>query len=89
MNNYEQGTALIARVRQEIAKEIIGQQNVVDSVVMALMTGGNILLEGMPGLGKTRLVQTISNVMSMSFKNPVYTGSYACGYYRYKYHGKR
>ena len=53
MNNYEQGADLIARVRQEIAKEIIGQQNVVDSVVMALMTGGNILLEGMPGLGKT------------------------------------
>ena len=73
MNNYEQGTALIARVRQEIAKEIIGQQNVVDSVVMALMTGGNILLEGMPGLGKTRLVQTISNVMSMSFKRIQFT----------------
>ncbi len=73
MNNYEQGADLIARVRQEIAKEIIGQQNVVDSVVMALMTGGNILLEGMPGLGKTRLVQTISNVMSMSFKRIQFT----------------
>ena len=73
MNNYEQGAALITRVRQEIAKEIIGQQNVVDSVVMALMTGGNILLEGMPGLGKTRLVQTISNVMNMSFKRIQFT----------------
>ncbi len=73
MNNYEQGADLIARVRQEIAKEIIGQQNVVESVVMALMTGGNILLEGMPGLGKTRLVQTISNVMSMSFKRIQFT----------------
>ncbi len=73
MNEYEQGQALIQRVRQEIGKEIIGQQNVVDSVLMALLTGGNILLEGMPGLGKTRLVQTISNVMDMSFKRIQFT----------------
>ena len=73
MNEYEQGQALIQRVRQEIGKEIIGQQNVVDSVIMALLTGGNILLEGMPGLGKTRLVQTISNVMDMSFKRIQFT----------------
>ncbi len=73
MISYEQGVSLIERVRQEISKEIIGQGNVVDSVIIALLTGGNVLLEGMPGLGKTRLVQTISKVMSMSFKRIQFT----------------
>ena len=73
MISYEQGVSLISRVRQEISKEIIGQGNVVDSVIIALLTGGNVLLEGMPGLGKTRLVQTISKVMSMSFKRIQFT----------------
>ncbi|MBO6165785.1 MAG: MoxR family ATPase [Eubacterium sp.] len=73
MISYEQGVSLIGRVRQEISKEIIGQGNVVDSVIIALLTGGNVLLEGMPGLGKTRLVQTISKVMSMSFKRIQFT----------------
>ena len=73
MISYEQGVSLISRVRQEISKEIIGQGNVVDSVIIALLTGGHGLLEGMPGLGKTRLVQTISKVMSMSFKRIQFT----------------
>jgi MoxR-like ATPase len=42
-------------------------------VLMTLLTGGNVLLEGMPGLGKTRLVQTISNVFDMSFKRIQFT----------------
>ena len=73
MISYEQGASLIGNVRQEISKEIIGQGNVVDSAIIALLTGGNVLLEGMPGLGKTRLVQTISKVMSMSFKRIQFT----------------
>jgi MoxR-like ATPase len=71
--DYNQAVGVINQVRTEIHKEIIGQEKTVESLLMALLTGGNVLLEGMPGLGKTRLVQTISNVFKMSFKRIQFT----------------
>lgn len=73
MEDYNQVVAVIGRLRSEIAKEIIGQEDTVDRLLMALLSGGNVLLEGMPGLGKTRLVQTISHVFDMSFKRIQFT----------------
>jgi len=58
---------------REIGKEIIGQREVVRTVMLALLTGGNVLLEGMPGLGKTKLVNTISKVTNLSFKRIQFT----------------
>ncbi len=58
---------------KEIQKGIIGQQEVIRQVMLALLTGGNVLLEGMPGLGKTKLVSTISKVLSLSFKRIQFT----------------
>jgi MoxR-like ATPase len=58
---------------KEIGKEIIGQREVVRTVMLALLTGGNVLLEGMPGLGKTKLVNTISKVTNLSFKRIQFT----------------
>ncbi len=71
--DYNQAIGVINQVRTEIHKEIIGQEKTVESLLMALLTGGNVLLEGMPGLGKTRLVQTISHVFEMSFKRIQFT----------------
>ena len=71
--DYNQAVGVINQVRTEIHKEIIGQEKTVESLLMALLTGGNVLLEGMPGLGKTRLVQTISHVFKMSFKRIQFT----------------
>ena len=73
MSEFDVITNEIARIKAEIHKEIIGQTETVDSIVLALLTGGNVLLEGMPGLGKTRLVQTISHVFDMSFKRIQFT----------------
>ena len=73
MSEFEQAAGRINEVKPEIAKEIIGQKDTVDKLLMALLTGGNVLLEGMPGLGKTRLVQTISHVFEMSFKRIQFT----------------
>ena len=73
MTEFEQAASRINEVKKEISKEIIGQKNTIDMVLMALLTGGNVLLEGMPGLGKTRLVQTISHVFDMSFKRIQFT----------------
>ena len=73
MSEYEEGRVLINNIKTEIHKEIIGQNETVDNLLLVLLTGGNVLLEGMPGLGKTRLVQTISRVFSMAFKRIQFT----------------
>ena len=53
--------------RNEIAKGIIGQEEIVNTVLIAIFSGGNVLLEGMPGLGKTQLVKTIGKVLNLKF----------------------
>lgn len=63
----------IRECEAEIGKGIIGQKKVVRQVLLALLAGGNVLLEGMPGLGKTMLVRTISEVFQMSFKRIQFT----------------
>ncbi|MBO5346982.1 MAG: MoxR family ATPase [Lachnospiraceae bacterium] len=63
----------IADCEKEIQKGIIGQSEVIRQVMLAMLTGGNVLLEGMPGLGKTRLVSTISKVFDLSFKRIQFT----------------
>lgn len=73
MSEYDDGRAIIERIRAEIHKEIIGQNQTVENLLLVLLTGGNVLLEGMPGLGKTRLVQTISHVFNMAFKRIQFT----------------
>ena len=63
----------IAACEKEIQKGIIGQGEIIRQVMLAMLTGGNVLLEGMPGLGKTRLVSTISKVFDLSFKRIQFT----------------
>lgn len=71
--DYSELQQRVAQCEAEIAKEIIGQRDVVRTTLLALLTGGNVLLEGMPGLGKTRLVNTISKVVGLSFKRIQFT----------------
>lgn len=63
----------IAACEAEIQKGIIGQREIIRQVMLAMLTGGNVLLEGMPGLGKTRLVNTIGKVFDLSFKRIQFT----------------
>ncbi len=60
-------------IRSEIGKEIVGQQEVVEHLVLALVAGGNVLLEGVPGLGKTRLVRALSHVLNLPFSRIQFT----------------
>lgn len=71
--NYEEIINLLMDSEKEIQKGIIGQTQIIRQVMLGLLTGGNILLEGMPGLGKTRLVSTISKVFDLSFKRIQFT----------------
>src|SRR5581483_10317828 len=65
--------AAYARVRGEIGKVIVGHQDVVDGVLTCLFVGGHVLLEGVPGLGKTLLVRTLSEVLHLKFNRVQFT----------------
>ena len=69
----QQFSARVNEIKREIGKEIIGQEKVVDQLLTVLIAGGNALLEGVPGLGKTRLVRTLSQVFDMPFSRIQFT----------------
>ena len=60
-------------LRAEIAREMIGQEEVVELLLLAVVAGGNVLLEGVPGLGKTHLVRTLSKVLDLPFSRIQFT----------------
>ena len=60
-------------VRKEISKIIVGQQNIVDGVLICLLSGGHVLLEGVPGLGKTTLLRTLSKVLHLKYSRIQFT----------------
>ena len=63
----------IMECEQEIGKGIIGQRDIIRQVMLVMLSGGDVLLEGMPGLGKTMLVRTIGQVFSLPFKRIQFT----------------
>jgi MoxR-like ATPase len=60
-------------LKDEIARVIVGQQEIVEGALFALMAGGHVLLEGVPGLGKTLLVRTIGETMGLDFARVQFT----------------
>lgn len=69
----EQFAERFQAIKAEIGRFIVGQDEVVDRVLMAVIAGGHVLLEGVPGLGKTALVHTLSQVMNLDFKRVQFT----------------
>lgn len=61
------------RLRNEIGKVIVGQQDVVEQMLVCLLARGHVLLEGVPGLGKTLLVKTLADASSLTFKRVQFT----------------
>jgi MoxR-like ATPase len=61
------------RIRSEVQKAIVGQQDVVEGVLVGLAANGHVLLEGMPGLGKTLLVRSLSSSLSLNFSRIQFT----------------
>jgi MoxR-like ATPase len=66
-------TNQLNRVREEIGKIIVGQQDVVDGVLICLLAGGHVLLEGVPGLGKTTLLRTLARVLHLKYSRIQFT----------------
>ena len=66
-------TETYGRLRAELGKVIVGQEPIVEGTLVSLFAGGHVLLEGVPGLGKTLLVRTLSEVLDLSFSRIQFT----------------
>jgi MoxR-like ATPase len=64
---------LVSALRAEVGKAIVGQDEVVEQTLLALLAGGHVMLEGVPGLGKTLLVRALAHSLSLSFSRIQFT----------------
>lgn len=71
--SIEQAAQTVAAIREQIGGAFYGQEQVLDELLVALMAGGHVLLEGVPGLGKTLLVRALSSAVSCSFARIQFT----------------
>src|SRR5690606_33052260 len=62
-----------AAVRDEAAKAFIGQEQVLDQILVALLAGGHVLIEGVPGLGKTLLVRALGQALALDYARVQFT----------------
>jgi len=63
----------LTKIRQEVNKVIVGQEKLIDRLIIALITGGHILLEGVPGLAKTLSVRTLADALGLQFQRISFT----------------
>ncbi len=66
-DKYKKANKKIAEIKEEISKVIVGQEKIVEQTLIAILSDGNLLLESNPGLGKTKLTETISKVIGLEF----------------------
>jgi MoxR-like ATPase len=69
----QQASELAQQLKQEIGKAVIGQKQVIDETLIALIAGGNVLIEGVPGLGKTLLVRALAATFAGQFNRIQFT----------------
>jgi MoxR-like ATPase len=72
-NDIQQAHELIGRLRAEVAKAVVGQEAIVDRLVIALLIRGHVLLEGVPGLAKTLLVKSLAGAVDATFHRIQFT----------------
>lgn len=72
-NKIAAQSELVKKIREEVGKVIVGQERLIDRLILALVTDGHILLEGVPGLAKTLSVNTLAKALGLDFKRISFT----------------
>jgi len=73
MENVKSFSEKIVRIKAELAKDVVGNEEVIENIIIAIISGGNVLLEGVPGVGKTRLVRSLSRTLGLPFSRIQFT----------------
>lgn len=71
--NVDQFRQMVAKIREQLGRVMVGQEILIHDLLVTLLAGGNALLEGVPGLGKTMLVRTLSQTLNASFNRIQFT----------------
>ena len=71
--NIERFSEQCKNIFAQVERDMIGQKDVVQGTIIAMIAGGNVLLEGVPGVGKTRLVRSLGRVFDLPFKRIQFT----------------
>src|SRR5215208_3094713 len=71
--DVDQFRTTAATIEREVGRVIVGQEGVVRGALIALIAGGHVLLEGVPGLGKTRLVRALSEALDLEYSRVQFT----------------
>ena len=69
----KQESAFVQALRNETAKRVVGQQHMIERMLIGLLTGGHVLLEGVPGLAKTLTVNTLATAIQVDFQRVQFT----------------
>ena len=73
LERVKQFSIKIEQVKAELHKDVVGQEDVLNNVLIAIVAGGNVLLEGVPGVGKTRMVRSLSRALELPFSRIQFT----------------
>ena len=73
MENVKRFGQQADKIRAELRRDVVGQNEVVENVIIAIVAGGNVLLEGVPGVGKTRLVRSLGKILNLPFSRIQFT----------------
>jgi MoxR-like ATPase len=73
LNPFDNVRALCQRITQQVARRVVGQEDAVACLTAGLLTGGNVLMEGVPGIGKTLLAKTLADVVHLKFSRIQFT----------------
>ena len=73
LEKVKQFSQKVTQVKAELHKDVVGQEDVLNNVLIAIVAGGNVLLEGVPGVGKTRMVRSLSRALELPFSRIQFT----------------
>ena len=71
--DIEQFFNVCNKIFDQVSRDVVGMKDVVEGTIIAMIAGGNVLLEGVPGVGKTRLVRTLGRVFDLPFSRIQFT----------------